>query len=74
MSRHNKYSNNLRFCYLCVHIGNINNPKQRKMEEQTLKKIMYGLIAAVVVLAGVLAYIWYQKSSLVNELTAEKED
>ena len=74
MSRHNKYSNNLRFCYLCVHIGNINNPKQRKIEEQTLKKIMYGLVAAVVVLAGVLAYIWYQKSSLVNELTAEKED
>ena len=35
---------------------------------------MYALIAAVVVLAGVLAYIWYQKSSLVNELTFEKEE
>ena len=35
---------------------------------------MYALIAAVVVLAGVLAYIWYQKSSLVNELTVEKEE
>ena len=44
------------------------------MNEQTLKKIMYALIAAVVVLAGVLAYIWYQKSSLVNDLTAEKEE
>ena len=44
------------------------------MGDQTLKKIMYALIAAVVVLAGVLAYIWYQKSSLVNELTLEKED
>ena len=30
------------------------------MGDQTLKKIMYALIAAVVVLAGVLAYIWYQ--------------
>ena len=44
------------------------------MGEQTLKKIMYALIAAVVVLAGVLAYIWYQKSSLVKDLTIEKED
>ena len=45
-----------------------------KMGEQTLKKIMYALIAAVVALAGVLAYIWYQKSSLVKDLTIEKED
>mgnify|MGYP003291866069 CR=1 FL=1 len=44
------------------------------MGDQVLKKIMYALIAAVVVLAGVLAYIWYQKSSLVNELTFEKEE
>ncbi|MBR5569110.1 MAG: hypothetical protein IKW27_10275 [Bacteroidales bacterium] len=44
------------------------------MNEQMLKKVMYALIAAVVVLAGVLAYIWYQKSSLVNELTVEKEE
>ena len=44
------------------------------MGEQTLKKIMYALIAAVVVLGGVLAYIWYQKSSLVKDLTLEKED
>lgn len=44
------------------------------MEEQTLKKVMYALIAAVVVLAGVLAYIWYQKTSLVNDLTVEKEE
>ena len=35
---------------------------------------MYALIAAVVVLAGTLAYIWYQKSSLVNDLTVEKEE
>ena len=44
------------------------------MGDQTLKKIMYALIAAVVVLGGVLAYIWYQKSSLVKDLTLEKED
>ena len=30
------------------------------MDEQSLKKVMYALIAAVVVLAGVLAYVWYQ--------------
>ncbi len=46
----------------------------RNMNEQTLKKIMYALIAVVVVLAGTLAYIWYQKSSLVNDLTVEKEE
>ena len=44
------------------------------MEEQSLKKIMYALIAVAVILAGVLAYIWYQKSSLVKELTIEKEE
>ena len=44
------------------------------MEEQSLKKIMYALIAVAVILAGVLAYIWYQKSSLVKELTLEKEE
>ncbi len=44
------------------------------MEEQSLKKIMYALIAVVVLLAGALAYIWYQKSSLVKDLTIEKEE
>lgn len=44
------------------------------MEEQNLKKVMYALAAVAVVLAGALAYIWYQKSSLVNELTLEKEE
>lgn len=44
------------------------------MEENTLKKIMYALAVVAVLLAGVLAYIWYQKSSLVNDLTAEKEE
>lgn len=44
------------------------------MEEQNLKKIMYALIAVAVILAGTLAYIWYQKSSLVKDLTLEKEE
>ena len=44
------------------------------MEEQSLKKIMYALIAVAVLLAGALAYIWYQKSSLVKDLTIEKEE
>ena len=44
------------------------------MEEQNLKKIMYALIAVAVLLAGALAFIWYQKSSLVNDLKIEKEE
>lgn len=39
-----------------------------------LKKVMYALIAVVVLLAGTLAYIWWQKISLVNELNLEKEE
>ena len=44
------------------------------MEEQSLKKVMYALVAVAVLLAGALAYIWYQKSSLVKELTIEKDE
>jgi len=44
------------------------------MEEQNLKKVMYALIAVAVLLAAALAYIWYQKSSLVKDLTIEKEE
>ena len=44
------------------------------MENNTLKKIMYALIAVAVLLAGALAYIWYQKTSLVKELTIDKEE
>ena len=39
-----------------------------------LKKVMYALIAVVVILTGTLAYIWWSKSSLVNELNVEKEE
>lgn len=44
------------------------------MEEQNLKKVMYALIAVAVLLAGALAFIWYQKSSLVKDLTLEKDE
>ena len=40
----------------------------------SLKTIMYILIGVTVVLAGTLAYIWWQKTSLVNELKIEKQD
>ena len=39
-----------------------------------LKKVIYALAAVAVLLAGVLAYIWWSKSSLVNELNVEKEE
>ncbi len=44
------------------------------MENSTLKKIMYALVFVALLLAGALAYIWYQKTSLVNELTIDKEE
>lgn len=47
----------------------VQNPK-----EKSLKTVMYVLIAVAVVLAAALAYIWYERTSLVNELTVEKED
>lgn len=44
------------------------------MENNSLKKIMYALIAVAVLLAGALAYIWFEKSSLVKELTIDKQE
>lgn len=44
------------------------------MDEQTLKKVMYALIAVAVLLGGALCFIWYQKSQLINELNIEKEE
>lgn len=41
---------------------------------QATRKVMYVLVAVAVILAAALAYIWFQKSSLVNELNLEKED
>ena len=39
-----------------------------------LKKVIYALAAVAALLAGTLAYIWWSKSSLVNELNVEKEE
>lgn len=39
-----------------------------------LKKTMYALIAVAVVLAGVLVYVWVERTSLVNDLNIEKEE
>jgi myosin heavy subunit len=44
------------------------------MENTNLKKIMYLLVVVAVALAGALAYIWYDKSNLVKELTIDKEE
>ncbi len=52
----------------------IEERNRREKQEQNLKKTMYALVAVAVVLAGALAYIWFQKSSLVKELTVEKEE
>lgn len=38
------------------------------------KYVMIGLSIVVAVLAGVLAYIWWQKSSLIKDLNLEKEE
>lgn len=55
------------------------DPEMRRSLEQAdqnarLKKIMYAMIAVAVILAAALAYIWYERTSLVNELNLEKED
>ena len=44
------------------------------MEEKNLKTVMYAMIAVAVLLAGALAYIWWEKSSLVNELNIDKQE
>lgn len=43
------------------------------MEDKNLKNLMYGLGAAVAVLAVVLAVVWYKNASLVKELELDKE-
>ncbi|MBQ3723851.1 MAG: hypothetical protein II851_09125 [Bacteroidales bacterium] len=48
--------------------------RERKERNTDLRKVMYALIAVAALLAGALAYIWIQKSSLVKELEIEKED
>lgn len=42
--------------------------------EQKLKKLMYAFIAVAAVLLVALAVVWFERTSLVNELNVEKED
>ncbi len=44
------------------------------MDEQKLKKVMYALVAVAAILAGVLAYTWYDKYTVEKELESEKND
>ena len=43
-------------------------------KNKTLKIVMGVLAAAALALVGVLVYVWTQKTALVNELEAEKQD
>ena len=43
-------------------------------QENKLKNVMYVMIAVAAVLAVALAYIWFERTSLVNDLKVEKED
>lgn len=43
-------------------------------KEKTLRNIMIAMAAVAVALACVLFYVWRQKTGLVNELEAEKQD
>lgn len=44
------------------------------MDDKNLKNVMYALIAAIVVLGGVLGYMLYQKAQMVKELEIDKAD
>ena len=48
--------------------------EENRPKDGNLKKIMYALIAVAVVLDAALVYIWFERTSLVNELNLEKED
>ena len=48
--------------------------EREKKNNGGLKSVMYALAAVAVLLAGALAYVWFQKSSLVKDLNLEKED
>ena len=43
------------------------------MNEKNLKNIMVALVAAIVVLAGVLAVVWYKNSEMIQELELDKD-
>ena len=48
--------------------------KEKKSGSNTAKGVMIALIALCLALAGVLAYIWMSKASLVKDLNIEKEE
>lgn len=48
--------------------------EEKKTNEQTLKKTMYALIAVAAVLLAALVFVWFERTSLVNDLNIEKED
>ena len=47
---------------------------EQNPQQNPLKKVMIVLIVVAVALAGALAYVWYQQSTLVKELTLDKEN
>lgn len=60
-----------------VEIDPIMERREREEQErknESLKKLMYGLIAVAAVLLAALVYIWVSKSSLVKDLNEEKAD
>ena len=48
--------------------------EEKKTNEQKLKNTMYALVAVAVVLVVALAVVWFERTSLVNDLNIEKED
>ena len=48
--------------------------EEREKKNGGLKTVMYALAAVAVLLAAALAYVWFQKSSLVKDLNLEKQD
>ena len=48
--------------------------EREKKNNGGLKTVMYVLAAVALLLAAALAYVWFQKSSLVKDLNLEKED
>ena len=48
--------------------------EEQAAREKTMKNVMMALAAVALVLAGILGYMWYQKSRLVKDLEIEKQD
>ena len=46
--------------------------EEQERKNESLKKVMWILVAVAVLLAAGLAYIWFSKSSLVKDLTLRR--